>query len=102
MRSTAPTFEQLLVLADRAERGPLSAAEASRLREGIAALEWGRRSSASRLANRTRVRHEVVAQVAAVRALVASARQRGARAVPVWILAAALQGAPEIRRREAA
>ena len=96
-----PTVTQLLVLADRAERGPLTAAEASRLREGITNLRESRRSAVGRRSAATRARRQGAAQLAAVRALVASARQRGARSVPVWILAAALDGTPEVRQREA-
>lgn len=33
-----PTTEQLLILADRAERGPLTPVEAARLRQGISVL----------------------------------------------------------------
>lgn len=40
-----PTVEQLLILADRAERGPLSAEEAAVLRAGIANLDAARRSA---------------------------------------------------------
>ncbi|MGA4875909.1 hypothetical protein [Streptomyces lydicamycinicus] len=40
-----PTVEQLLILADRAERGPLSAEEAAVLRTGIANLDAARRSA---------------------------------------------------------
>lgn len=47
-RPLAPTREQLLVLADRAERGPLTAAEASRLRAGIRALAFSVRSVGQR------------------------------------------------------
>lgn len=39
------TTEQLLILADRAERGPLSAEEAAVLRTGIANLDAARRSA---------------------------------------------------------
>ncbi|GAA1065263.1 hypothetical protein [Streptomyces asiaticus] len=45
MRRTKPTGEQLLVLVDRAERGPLRPVEAGRLREGIAALVFARREA---------------------------------------------------------
>ncbi|MEV2203705.1 hypothetical protein AB0E11_27615 [Streptomyces fradiae] len=36
-RHRSPTIEQLLILANRAEDGPLTPAEAARLREGLAA-----------------------------------------------------------------
>ncbi|MFE3657240.1 hypothetical protein [Streptomyces sp. NPDC059165] len=92
-----PTVEQLLVLADRAERGRLSAAEASRLRAGIRAVVASQRGTSGRLAVANRGRRRSTAQMAAVRALVSSARQRGARTVPVWILAATLDDEPEIQ-----
>ncbi|MEV7466183.1 hypothetical protein AB0O20_06660 [Streptomyces kronopolitis] len=40
-----PTVEQLLILVDRAERGPLSAEEVAVLRAGIANLDAARRSA---------------------------------------------------------
>lgn len=99
-----PTEEQLLVLANRAERGPLTAAEADRLRQGIAALYAERRSAVTRLGNGTRQRREATLRLRAVHALVRTARQRGARHIPVAILAAAAQsdrqpGPPVARQR---
>ncbi|MEU3903274.1 hypothetical protein AB0F20_05595 [Streptomyces goshikiensis] len=85
-----PTRAQLLVLADRAERGALTAAEADRLRQGIAAMYFGSRSAGSRAAARTRQQREAGRRLAAIAAVIRAARQRGARAVPVQILDAAL------------
>ncbi|MEU0393846.1 hypothetical protein ABZ208_13885 [Streptomyces sp. NPDC006208] len=103
-RTAPPTREQLLILADRAERGPLSAAEAARLRQGIHTLATERDAAEAMqriVANRAKaangMRRRVSRQLAAVRALVTSARQRGLRSVPVWILAATIETAPEIR-----
>lgn len=103
-RPLPPTREQLLVLADRAERGPLTAAEAARLRQGIHGLaderdaaDTMRRIVANRANAANGMRRRVSRQLAAVRALVVSARQRGLRSVPVWILAAALDTVPEFR-----
>lgn len=90
-----PTEEQLLVLANRAERGPLTAAEAGRLRQGIAAVYAERRSAGIRLGNDTRQRRAAALRLRAVQALIQTARQRGTRSIPVQILAAAVQA--EIR-----
>jgi hypothetical protein len=87
---TAPTREQLLVLADRAERGPLSAAEAGRLRQGIDVAFSDRRSAAARTGARTRQQREAARRLVAVIALIRAARERGARTVPVQILDAVL------------
>lgn len=46
-RVAAPTVAQLLVLADRAERGRLSAAEAARLRVGLGVLESAARDASA-------------------------------------------------------
>ena len=113
MTRTQPTARQLLILADRAERGQLSADEAARLRAGIRGLAAERdAATAERLriahradvANHTRRRHS--RQLAAVRALVRTARQRGARSIPVWALGHILASArpvsatgPEVTRR---
>lgn len=96
-RTTPPTVEQLLVLADRAERGQLTAAEAARLRAGIAGLTAPQR----------RVRHQPRSgrQVAAIAALVRRTQARGAQAVPVWALERILgpaQQAATATRSEAA
>lgn len=108
-RTDPPTREQLLVLADRAERGPLTAAEASRLRAGLHALaderdaaDAERRRYANRANFATSNRRRLAKQLVAVRALVTSARQRGLRSVPVWILAAAVETTPQVRLKEAA
>ncbi|MFK0182346.1 hypothetical protein ACIQVR_41050 [Streptomyces xanthochromogenes] len=81
-----PTVAQLLILADRAERGPLTAAEADRLRSGISGLHLERRAEGSRYAARARLR--------AVASLVSSARRRGASAIPVTLLGQVLSGDP--------
>jgi len=86
-----PTREQLLVLADRAERGQLTAAEAARLRQGIAALYAGRWSVAAERRNDGRRHREAALRLMAAGDLVRTARQRGARSIPVQILAAVLQ-----------
>lgn len=100
------TVEQLLNLADRAEfYGGLSQDEADRLRRGLRQLvadrdeaETARRRAVQRDGAATRRRRRAFAQLAAIRALVASARQKGSRTVPVWIVAAALNTTPEIRQ----
>lgn len=97
-----PTREQLLVLADRAERGPLTAAEAARLRQGIGTLAAGSRSAAGRLGQVDRQRRETALRLRAVQSLIRTARMRGARHIPIAILAAAAQvdrqPGPEIGR----
>ncbi|QIP82729.1 hypothetical protein GLX30_30280 [Streptomyces sp. Tu 2975] len=90
--SRPPTVKQLLVLADRAERGPLSAAEASRLREGIAALETSRRSKAGRIHAALDRQQQAEEEIAAVRRFMARARHRGARVVQMWALERILDG----------
>ncbi|MCX4543814.1 hypothetical protein [Streptomyces sp. NBC_01565] len=100
---TAPTREQLLVLADRAERGPLTAAEAARLRQGITALYAGRRAEGNRLAAHGGHEREARRRLLAVRALIRTARQRGARSVPLAVLAGAVHvelqlAAPQARQ----
>lgn len=92
---TAPTREQLLVLADRAERGQLTAAEADRLRQGIAAVYADRRSTAARLGARSRQQREAGRRLVAVGDLVRAARERGTRSISVQILDAALH--PELQ-----
>lgn len=92
MRVTAvPTCEQMLILADRAERGPLTAAEASRLRAGIRAADQARRSATGRTIIATRETQQQARRVAAVRDLVGRARSRGARTVAVWALSQAVE-----------
>ncbi|MET9728461.1 hypothetical protein [Streptomyces zaomyceticus] len=110
MNARRITTEQLLNLADRAEGG-LTPAEAGRLRQGLReldekcrALDFARRSAIRR---RTTDRHRSAdsdQRLTAIRALVASTRRRGARAVPVQIVAAILDSPIEIRQqnREAA
>ncbi len=84
-----PTREQLLVLADRAERGPLTAAEAARLRAGIAAAYS--RSAAGFRANESRIRY--LHQLAPVRRLIQTAKRRGVRSIPVRDLETAIGAA---------
>jgi hypothetical protein len=72
----------LLILADRAERGPLTAVEADRLRAGIRAMDTSRRSACRRLA----AAEHLARQVAAVADLVRRARYRNSRTVSVWAL----------------
>lgn len=99
---TAParpvTREQLLVLADRAERGPLTAAEASRLRAGIGAMPPERRPTA-RGAGKEITRREwaISRRLVAVQALVQNARQRGTRVISVQLLDIALRGETDAR-----
>ncbi|MGW1492596.1 hypothetical protein [Streptomyces sp. NPDC002402] len=89
-----PTAKQLLILADRAERG-LTPAEADRLRAGIAALDFARRSAARNSARLgielRRARH----QLAWITRLVRDARYRSRRHVTVWALDRALDSEPE-------
>jgi len=85
-----PTREQLLVLADRAERGPLTAAEATRLRQGIAAFYADRRADGGRASVANWRLREMVRRLSAVQALIRSTQQRGERTIPVRILAAAV------------
>lgn len=85
--SVPPTVRQLLVLADRSERGRLTADEAGRLRAGIAALDTGRRAAAQRVTDLDRLR----SQVAAVRSLVRRVQCRGARTVTVLAISVALR-----------
>lgn len=92
-RTDPPTVEQLLVLADRAERGPLTAAEAARLRAGIAAMDTRSRSAARRLADATRLQQEAAGQLAAVLRLVRQAQKRGGQMVHVRVLARELDEA---------
>ncbi|TXS22430.1 hypothetical protein EAO70_06105 [Streptomyces sp. adm13(2018)] len=90
------TTEQLLNLADRAEDGPLNAAEARRLREGIAMLSARNATLAGRLgALATHIERGALAELAAVRRLVASSEKRGASHIPLWAIAAA-SGAPVV------
>lgn len=102
MRAHPPTVTQLLVLADRAERGQLSAAEASRLREGIAALETSRRSTVGRIRFALERQQQAEQQLAAVRRFTARARYRGARVVQMWALERALAPQDDDEREEAA
>ena len=88
---TAPTREQLLVLADRAERGQLTAAEAGRLRQGITALYAERRSARSRASAETRIGREARRKLLAVDALIRNARRQGTRSIRLQTLALVLQ-----------
>jgi hypothetical protein len=96
-RPRRPTREQLLNLADRAERGPLTAAEAARLREGINAAQFGRRAAQPQPVKATRRERDLGRRLIAVQGLVQAARQRGGRAVPVQILDIALRGEFDVR-----
>lgn len=102
---TAPTREQLLVLADRTERGPLTAAEADRLRQGITAMYVDRRTAGARAGHAARRHREAGRRLLAVQALIRVARERGTRSIPVPILSAAvyaeLQLAPPRPRQRA-
>lgn len=92
------TTAQLLNLADRAERGPLTADEARRLRAGIAALSTSKASIVGRLGAYTvQAEGRAVDDLKAVRRLVANSEQRGVSHIPVWAIAAA-SGAPISRR----
>ncbi|MFG3510221.1 hypothetical protein ACGF5F_32515 [Streptomyces sp. NPDC047821] len=81
-RRPAPTLDQLLNLADRAEDGPLTAAEATRLRQGLRHLA----TSGHRRPYRSQRRDQPTRQLAALARIVHQARTRGARTVPVWAL----------------
>lgn len=102
----SPTVEQLLNLADRAEfNGGLSQAEADRLRRGLRDMaaardetEMKNRLAAKRHGSADQRRRRAFAQLAAIRALVASFRQKGSRTVPVSLLDAALRMTPDARR----
>lgn len=91
-----PTGAQLLVLADRAERGPLTGTEADRLRQGIALLAGERRTESTRAGNHVRHEREARRRLLAVRELIRTARERGTRSIPVPILAAALHAGPQL------
>lgn len=91
-----PTVAQLLILADRAERGPLTAAEADRLRAGISGMYRERRSAGGRLGARTRQRAVDARRLRVVAALAAAARQRGARSIPLATLDIALRTEPAV------
>jgi hypothetical protein len=81
-RRDAPTVDQLLNLADRAEDGPLSPAEAARLREGLRLLAHPPRGPYRPRARET----QTAKQVAALARTVQLARSRGAQSVPVYAL----------------
>ncbi|MGW6557940.1 hypothetical protein [Streptomyces hydrogenans] len=89
------TVQQLLNLADRAERGPLTQAEADRLRAGIAALHDNQRF----LETKTRTQGRRVTAVSAallgtqselrgIHRLIARAKRRGEGHIPLWQLEA--------------
>jgi hypothetical protein len=84
-RRDAPTLAQLLNLADRAEDGRLSPAEAARLREGLRHLARGPRRP-----YRRDLRTQHGKQIAALARIITAARTRGAKTVPVWVLAQVL------------
>ncbi|KOV07484.1 hypothetical protein ADK92_05550 [Streptomyces sp. XY533] len=88
-----PTREQLLVLADRAERGPLTASEAARLRAGISAVYASQRIVGDRTRLASRARREAADRIAAVTRLTAAARRRGVRSIPVRDLEMAIGAA---------
>lgn len=85
------TLAQLLVLADRAERGRLTPAEADRLRTGIHNL-LGERRHETALRSVPAIRRSV-----RLRGLVLEARRRGHRMVPLAALEAAL--GPQLARQ---
>lgn len=90
MRITnVPTWEQMRVLADRAEQG-LTPAEADRLRAGIRAAELARRSTAGRMVAVSRQAQQQGQQLAALRELMRRTRYRGASKVTLWALGQAL------------
>lgn len=91
MSGRLPTVAQLLILADRAERGPLTAAEADRLRAGISGLYRERRTAGGRLGAQARSRRAADARLRVVAAVAAAARQRGARSIPLATLDIALR-----------
>jgi hypothetical protein len=100
------TTMQLLNLADRAEDGGLTTAEADRLRRGLRqldekcrALDVARRSAIVRRTNDGRRSEDSDQRLTAIRALVASTRRRGGRAVPVQTVDAILNSPIEIRQR---
>lgn len=95
MIRTAPTVRQLLILADRAERGQLTADEAARLRAGIRAMDSARRSASGSAGLVAAEHRRTRRQLAAVADLVRRARYRGARHVTVWALGQALDSEPE-------
>lgn len=84
-----PTGKQMLILADRAERGRLTADEAARLRAGIRAMEFARQGTTHRLAEADRLAR----QMAAVANLLRGARARQSRTVSVWALGQVLAAA---------
>ncbi|HEY9373947.1 hypothetical protein [Streptomyces sp.] len=86
------TTEQLLNLADRAERGPLSADEASRLRTGITQLHDDRRSLRSRLRVQTRQLRRDTEDLTGIRNLVVHSQRRRIAHIPVWSVVAILRG----------
>ncbi|MEK9524051.1 hypothetical protein MIU24_32460 [Streptomyces venezuelae] len=93
------TIQQMLNLADRAEDGGLTPAEARRLRAGISQLDTDRRSLRSRLRLQSRRGNEASAELRAVRGLIQRSQQRGVAQLPVWAVAALLSDEPN---REAA
>ncbi|PVC73500.1 hypothetical protein [Streptomyces sp. CS081A] len=101
------TTEQILNLADRAETGRLSTAEADRLRRGIRQLddrhratEAARRSTALRLRYARTHGRDDRHRMDAVRALVHSTRHRGGRTVLVTTLAAILTAPIEMNESQ--
>lgn len=92
-RTDPPTRKQLLNLADRSERGPLTPAEAARLRQGITAMAFSRSSATNRLTEALRRQRQTDRQLAAVVRLVRKAQQRGGRTIHVRALARELDDA---------
>ncbi|MFG3488512.1 hypothetical protein [Streptomyces sp. NPDC047972] len=88
------TTEQLLNLADRAEDGGLTPAEARRLRAGISQLDSDRRSLRSRLRLQSRRGNEATTKLRDVQGLVQRSQQRGLAQLPVWAVAALLRDEP--------
>ena len=87
MTRTLPTARQLLILADRAERGQLTADEATRLRAGIRAMESARRSAAGSAGLVAADYRRTRRQLAAVNRLLRQARYRGRQTIRVQTLA---------------
>lgn len=92
----APTARQLLILADRAERG-LTPAEADRLRAGIRAMDTARRSAAGSAGAVAADYRRVCRQLAAVARLVREARYRGRQTIRVQTVANTLDDHDQIQ-----
>lgn len=85
------TTDQLLNLADRAERnGGLSAAEAARLRTGLAKLYSDRQDLQNRLRAQSRRYNAAASELRCIHRLVRHAQRRGSVTIPTWALDAYL------------